>query len=157
MTRARPNKLLTIRPGHRETLPSFFARFAAKKGVAASDFAYDMGISFKRVVNQETAAISTLADFARLSGDEVADLLSWIGVRAGNVRMEYRGDTVVSRAARHPTMRGCPLCLRENAKADPADPVSCMVMRGDWQFRSVSICLRHARAVIPPDLKGMRK
>lgn len=149
MTRERPNKILTIRPRHRETLPSFFARLAAKKGVAASDFAYDMGISFKRVVNQDPAAISTVAEFAGLSGDKVADMLSWTGVRAGNVRMEYRGDIVVSRAVRHPTMRGCPACLREDALEDPDDPISCMVMRGDWQFRDVSMCLRHSRPLEP--------
>lgn len=87
--------------------------------------------------------------WAHLSPHEMEEMLSWTGVRMGNVRMDYRGDTVISRALRNPTVRGCPACLRDDATSAPSQPTSVMVMRGDWQLREVSICLRHRMFLVP--------
>lgn len=38
---------------------------------------------------------------------QLGEMLSWTGVQAGNVRMQFRGEIFVSRALRNPVMRGC--------------------------------------------------
>ncbi|MDF3606666.1 TniQ family protein [Paracoccus sp. DMF-8] len=137
------------RPAERETLPSYLSRLAASKGVATPEFAYDLKGSFNRFLNCDPEMIEALSVWARLTPHDTGELLSWTGVRAGNVRLDYRGDTVISRALRNPIVRGCPTCLREDATRAPSEPTSAMVMRGDWQLREVSICLRHHMLLVP--------
>ncbi len=88
----------------------------------AVQLAYDMGAPFRRLLNQDEEAFDALAGWADLNTGVMAELLSWTGVRAGNVRMEFRGELYVSRALRNPVMRGCPVCLREDT-AGAAGPV----------------------------------
>lgn len=87
--------------------------------------------------------------WARFSPYEMEEMLSWTGFRVGNVRMDYRGDTVISRALRNPTVRGCFACLREHAAKAPSGPTSSMVMWGDWQLCELSICLRYRMLLVP--------
>lgn len=138
-----------LRPADRETLPSYLSRLAASKGVATSEFAYDLKGSFNRFLICDPEMIEALSVWARLAPHDTGELLSWTGVRVGNVRLDYRGDTVISRALRNPIVRGCPACLREDAARVPSEPTSAMVMRGDWQLREVSICLRHHMFLVP--------
>ncbi|WP_439561558.1 TniQ family protein [Roseinatronobacter sp.] len=77
------------------------------------------------------------------------ELLSWTGTRAGNVRMQFRGELYVSRALRNPAMRGCPVCLREDAAGASGPPYGAMAMRGDWQLREVTVCTRHGHPLVP--------
>ncbi|SHJ58344.1 TniQ protein [Palleronia salina] len=76
-------------------------------------------------------------------------MLSWTGVRVGNVRMRFRGELFVSRALRNPIVRGCPVCLREDALQHDGPNTAAMVMRGDWQLREVDLCVRHGHPLIP--------
>jgi hypothetical protein len=99
-------------PIPRETLYSYLSRMAATWRTEAPDLAYDMGAPFRRLLNQDEEAFDALAGWADLKTGVMAELLSWTGVRAGNVRMEFRGELYVSRALRNPVMRGCPVCLR---------------------------------------------
>lgn len=46
-------------------------------------------------------------------------------------------------------MRGCPVCLRDDAQGDPNNPVAAMVMRRDRLLRDVSICCRHQPPLVP--------
>jgi hypothetical protein len=62
--------------------------------------------------------------------------------------MDFRNETFVSRALKNPKIRGCPVCLREDAQARPAAPLEAMAMRGDWQLREVSICVRHEHPLV---------
>jgi len=55
----------------------------------------------------------------------------------------------LARALRNPVMRGCPACLREDAQAHQGNPLEFMAMRGDWQLREVSYCLRHRQPLVP--------
>jgi hypothetical protein len=112
-------------PISRETLYSYLSRLAA------------------------TWRTDALAGWADLDRGTMAELLSWTGVRAGNVRMEFRGELYVSRALRNPVMRGCPVCLREDAARASGPAHAAMVLRGDWQFREVTLCIRHGHPLVP--------
>lgn len=138
-----------LRPADRETLPSYLSRLAASKGVATPEFAYDLKGGFSRFLICDPEMMETLSVWAQLSPYETEELLSWTGVRAGNVRLDYRGDTVISRALRNPIVRGCPACLREDAAQESSEPTSAMIMRGDWQLREVSTCLHHHMLLVP--------
>lgn len=46
-------------------------------------------------------------------------------------------------------MRGCPVCLLEDAKKAPNDPIPMMAMRGDWLLREVNVCCRHGHVLVP--------
>ena len=73
-------------------------------------------------------------------------MLSWTGVRAGNVRMESRRGVFVTRALRDTVMRGCPVCLREDAAGHAGSGPAAMIMRGDWRMREAV----HLRPAPPP-------
>jgi hypothetical protein len=113
------------------------------------DFAYDLGAPFKRFLEQDPAAFEALAEWARLEPHQLEEILSWTGIRAGNVRMTFRGETFVSRELRNPVMRGCPVCLREDAAGHTCPSAEAMVMRGDWQMREAVVCVRHRHPLIP--------
>ena len=63
--------------------------------------------------------------------------------------MRFRGEVFVSRALRNPIMRGCPVCLRSDAQHHSGAPAEAMAMRGDWQFREITLCLRHNHLLVP--------
>ena len=46
-------------------------------------------------------------------------------------------------------MRVFPICLREDALNHPGAAAEAMVTRGDWQFREVTLCLRHNHLLVP--------
>lgn len=136
-------------PMPRETLYSYLARLAAVWRTDAPELAYDMGAPFRRLLEQDMEALETFADWAKLSPDRMDELLSWTGTRAGNVRMEFRGELYVSRALRNPIMRGCPVCLREDAAGATGPAYAAMIMRGDWQLREAMLCVRHRHPLVP--------
>lgn len=135
-------------PAYRETLYSYLARLAAVWRTDTLGLAHDMGAPFKHLLNQDEEAFDALADWAKLCPDAMDELRSWTGVKAGNVRMKFRGELIVSRALRNPVVRGCPVCLREDASRAVGSASSIMVMRGDWQFREVTVCVRHAHPLV---------
>lgn len=136
-------------PIHRETVYSYLARLAAIWRTDAPDLAYDMGAPFKRLLDQDEEAFGYVADWAKLGPNTMEELLSWTGIRAGNVRMEFRRELYVSRALRNPVMRGCPACLREDADQTTGPAHGAMAMRGDWQLRDVFLCIRHGHPLVP--------
>lgn len=145
-----PNPLrLRPTPNRRETHLSFLSRLAATNGVSIADFALDMGFSFKRVISQEKQALRDLAECGGLTTDQVDDLMSWTGEAAGGVQINFRNEIFGSRSLRNPTIRGCPVCLRNDADSDVKIPARAMTMRGDWQFREVSICVEHEHPLVP--------
>ncbi|OSQ63862.1 hypothetical protein MCRY_03850 [Marivita cryptomonadis] len=132
----------------RETLYSYLSRLAAFWRTDVPEFAYDMGAPFRRLLEQDEA-LETFANWAKLSPDRMDELLSWTGTRTGNVRMEFRGEIYVSRALRNPIMRGCPVCLREDAAGTTGPAYAAMIMRGDWQLREATLCVRHRHPLVP--------
>ncbi|TNJ46307.1 TniQ family protein, partial [Phaeobacter sp. B1627] len=120
-----------------------------KMGGLPSDFSIDLGHQIRRFLDVETAALDCLAEAAGLESAIRDELASWTGVPVGDVRMTFRGEAFVSRALRNPVMRGCPLCLQEDAQATPGHPERSMAMRGDWLLRSVNLCCRHHHPIVP--------
>ncbi|VDC19048.1 TniQ family protein [Pseudogemmobacter humi] len=131
------------RPAPRETLHSFVSRLAASKGVSTSDFYLDMGVSLRSMAILDEEAVAAVARWAGLNAIEMDELLSRTGVPSGNIRMTFRGQIIGSRALRNPEMRGCRKCLAKDAQRNPDFPLKEMVMRGDWLFRDVTICIEH--------------
>lgn len=135
-------------PADRETVYSYLSRLAATWRTGVADFAYDIGAPFKGFLEQDLNAFGALTHWAGLDMRQMEEMLSWTGVRAGNVRMKFRGELVLSRAVRNPAVRGCPVCLREDALQHDGPSTAAMVMRGDWLFREVNVCVRHNHPLI---------
>lgn len=113
----------TVLPAHRETLPSYLARLAASRGLSSSYYAGALRSSLKDIVTAGAGSLLALAQWGRLSDEQLAELVSWTGERIGDVRMKLRGEVFVSRALRNPIIRGCPACLRYDlGKRSPEDP-----------------------------------
>lgn len=121
---------------------------AALNGVTTTDFAVDMGYSLKRVLAFEGEALERIKELGALDEGALDDLVSWSGKPLGDVRIEFRDEVFVSRAVRNPTLVGCPVCLREDAEAHHGAAVEAMAMRGDWQLREASICVRHRHPLV---------
>lgn len=136
-------------PAPRETLYSFISRVAATWRATVPDFAYDIGVAFKRLVEQDPEAITEFTNWVDLTTEQKNELLSWTAMRAGEIRMVFRGELFMSRALVNPVMRGCPVCLREDASSSPGKETAAMVMRGDWQMREASVCVRHRHPLVP--------
>src|SRR3990167_7755706 len=136
-------------PVPRETVPSFLSRFAAMRLTPMVEFAQNMGFSFRRILDGDPEALDSLAHWGGLTAAGIEVLQSWSGMPIGDVRMRFRGEVFISRALRNPTLRGCPVCLREDALAHSGDPAAAMAMRGDWQLREVTLCLKHRHLLVP--------
>ena len=135
-------------PAPRETVFSYLSRLAATWRTDPATLARHMGSQFRRFLELDPAATAALAEWAGLDPRQMQELLSWTGVRAGNVRMEFRGELFVSRALRNPVSRGCPVCLRDDAAGHEGPPAAAMAMRGDWQLREASMCIRHRHPLV---------
>ena len=136
-------------PAHRETLYSYLSRVAGVWRTDVAGLASDMGAGFKPLLDQEEDAFKAVADWTDLSPERMEELLSWTGTRAGKLRMQFRGELYVSRALRNPTMHGCPVCLCEDAAGATGPAHSAMIMRGDWQWREATLCVRHRHPLVP--------
>ncbi len=124
------------------------SRIAATCGTDVAGIAHDMGSPFKLFLDQKPETFEALASWANLTPQQMDEVLSWTGIRAGNVRMQFRGGLFVSRALRNPVVRGCPLCLRDDAAQHRSRGVGSMVMRGDWQLRDTVVCVRHRHPLV---------
>lgn len=118
-------------------------------GVGLRDFCVDMGFSIRKLINLDRDALDIVVELAELEEEPLAELVSWSGEKTGEVRMIFRDEVFVSRALRNPVIRGCPVCLRDEALADPERPLGAITMKGDWQLREVSVCVRHAHLLVP--------
>ncbi|MGY6410818.1 MAG: TniQ family protein [Alkalilacustris sp.] len=134
---------LRVAPVPRETWTSLLSRMAALNGTDVTMFASDMGGSAKRFTGYGLEDVRFLVEAAGLDDAAVAALRSWTGHRVGDGRTQFRGEVFITRAVRSRHVRGCPICLREDAEAWGGDPLAAMALRGDWQFREVSVCVRH--------------
>lgn len=132
----------------RETALSFLSRLAEMNGLTSSQFASDMGISVKRIALLDEAALGTLAELGGLDSDALEEMVSWSGKPLGDVRTAFRGEIFRSRAIRSLTVRGCPVCLREDVKALGNPSCEAMVMRGHWQLRDLHLCVRHHHPLV---------
>ena len=125
------------------------SRLAAAKGVSTADLCYDMRGAFRRLLSFEDEPLAAVAEFGGLSPEQMEELVSWTGKPVGDVRSVLRGEAFVSRAVRNPTMRGCPICLREDMENSGKPPLQSMVMRGHWLLRDTCVCVEHCHPLVP--------
>jgi hypothetical protein len=127
---------------------SYLSRLAAKWRTEPATLARHMGAEFRWFLDLDPTAMEAFAGWAELDPRQVQELLSWTGIPAGNVRMEIRGELFVSRAPRNPVVRGCPVCLRDDAAGYEGPPAAAMAMRGDSQMRQAFVCVRHRHPLL---------
>ncbi|WP_248410132.1 TniQ family protein [Aliiroseovarius sp. S2029] len=107
------------------------------------------GMPQKSLIAGDSASVGRFFGTLALNAKVRAEILSWTPQPLAGVRMQFRGEVVVSRAVMNPVVRGCPKCLREDASRSQFETTDGMVMRGDWQFRHVSMCIQHASPLVP--------
>ncbi|OSP53531.1 hypothetical protein BV911_17525 [Pseudoruegeria sp. SK021] len=129
----------------REPAFSFASRVAALNGVTAAGFATDMGLSFARITDGDTDDVAKLA---ALCGVDVLELQGWTPVHIGGRQHSFRGHSLHARAVKQTSLRGCPVCLCEDARTSPDAPELSMAIRGHWLFRPVTICLEHNHSLV---------
>ncbi|WP_338092661.1 TniQ family protein [Salipiger mangrovisoli] len=130
----------------RETAFSFVSRIAALNGVGAAGFCADMGLSFSRIIEGKVEDLLGLATLCRIDAD---DLKSWSPLYLGNREHSFRGHRLHAKAIKESTVRGCPICLREDAETSTDAPERAMYVRGDWLFRPATLCLKHKHPLVP--------
>ncbi|MCK8464174.1 TniQ family protein [Aliiroseovarius sp. S1339] len=142
---------ITIRPEphRRETLFSLISRTAAMRRLSAWELTSELGMPQKSLIAGDSASVGRFFGTMALNAKVRAEILSWTPQPLVGVRMQFRGEVVVSRAVMNPVVRGCPKCLREDASRSQFETTDGMVMRGDWQFRHVSMCIQHASPLVP--------
>ena len=111
-------------------------------------FAEDMGMSLKRIAKLDENTIKTLAELGGLDVSAREELVSWSGNGVGDVRTLFRGEEFGSRAVRGLTVRGCPICLREDVEVSGLSANRAMAMRGHWQLRDAHLCVRHHHPLV---------
>ena len=135
-------------PVHRETIPSFISRLAAMRKTTTRKFALHMGTSLRKLSQDDDTALAELAYWGGLSDAQFEEMKSWTGMSIGEVKQRFRGEDHGSRTLRSPRVRGCPICLREDHEGKKGTPAENMAMRGHWQLRSVTACIRHSHPLV---------
>ncbi|WP_177174597.1 TniQ family protein [Loktanella fryxellensis] len=135
-------------PQPRETYYAFVGRLAAVNGVSLQDFLNDFGLPKNGFFALHGDVVDAIAQLADLNQAQVKELVTWTGLPQEGVRMAYRGEQIVSRAIRNPEVRGCPDCLRRDAKG-ALEPLTAMAMRGHWLLRHCHVCLLHGKMLVP--------
>jgi hypothetical protein len=119
---------------------------AAVGGTSAPNFGEDIGISFKKILDGEPNSVERLATIA---GVDPVSLLSWTPTLTNRARRTIRNEAFPSKTLLASVVRGCPLCLHNDATGTELPPERVMAIRGDWLVPHVSTCLRHEHALVP--------
>ncbi len=121
-------------PVPRETVPSLLSRLAAMRRTEMAEFAQNMGVSVRRFLDGDPQALAGLVTWGGLSPAQLAELQFWSGEAIGEVRTRFRRAVFVSRALRNPVIRGCPVCLREDAQGHRGPPPR------SWRCAAIGSC-----------------
>lgn len=117
--------------------------------MSTHDYAVDLGTPFKFIMDFSDRLLESLKRWAKIDQEAIEELVSWTGRKAGEVQLQFRGEIFGSRSLRNPIVRGCPICLKEDAGSADAPAVQLMALRGDWQYRDCVICVRHRHFLMP--------
>ncbi|UMA63347.1 TniQ family protein [Roseivivax marinus] len=130
----------------RETAFSFMARLAAMNGTDAQGFGLEQDIAFQRVLDGEPQAV---AELAMLGGTDASQLTAWTARKQKGRRHMLRGEPFPGKLIRDPVIRGCPVCLRQDAAASLLPPEQAMALRGTWTVPNLTLCLEHDHPLVP--------
>jgi hypothetical protein len=136
---------LTVPLLWRETATSFTSRLAARNGLSAPDFCLDFGITYRGIVDGDPVALRMITD---LGGVDRDDLAAWSPATMGGARLNFRGHLFHGKTLRNPDIRGCPVCLREDAQNSKLPPEQSMGLRGHWSVPHVATCIRHDHPLV---------
>ncbi|WP_412506110.1 TniQ family protein [Roseovarius sp. SYSU LYC5161] len=136
---------LTVSLLWRETATSYTSRLAARNGLSASAFCRDFGVSLRSVVDGDSAALERIAG---LGGVSQTKLAAWSPTTLRGRRVSFRGHIFHGKTMRSPEIRGCPLCLREDAASSPLAPAQAMGLRGHWAVPHVAACRLHDHPLV---------
>ncbi|WP_444454514.1 TniQ family protein [Rhodobacter capsulatus] len=53
------------------------------------------------------------------------------------------------KAVKETTVRGCPICLRQDSESADGPAPEAMALRGHWMLRPATICLHHRHPLVP--------
>ncbi len=130
----------------REPAFSLMSRMAFIGGISALEFGSDIGVSFRKILDGDRESIERLA---RIAGMAPEPLLNWTLRRSSRSRRLLRNELFPSKTALSSIVRGCPMCLQEDAIGNASSPHSMMAIRGDWLVPHVMICVAHEQALVP--------
>jgi hypothetical protein len=133
-------------PKDKEPAFAFMSRIAAIGGVAASEFGKDIGLPFQSILD---GSEDGLAELARLTGCDLDNLASWTPRKFSSSRRVLKGQQFPSRSLLTSIVRGCPICLREDALDSDLPSFRAMYYRAHWLIPHVSICLEHEHPLVP--------
>jgi hypothetical protein len=131
---------------NREPAFSLMSRMASVGGTSAADFGLDIEVPFQDVLDGDPKAINRLADIAGL---DVQPLQSWTPSKSDRARRLIRNEKFPSKTVLISQIRGCPLCLQEDANCATSLPQRAMAVRGDWLLPHVTVCIRHEHSLVP--------
>ncbi|WP_249306257.1 TniQ family protein [Rhodobacter capsulatus] len=83
------------------------------------------------------------------SGKPGAVQLAWTPENTGDREHQFRGQTFHAKAVKETTVRGCPICLRQDSESADGPPAESMALRGHWMLRPATICLHHRHPLVP--------
>ena len=136
---------LTVPHLWRETAASFTSRLAARLDLPVSVFCEDFGVSFRKIIDGDPVAIRVVAELGNVSPDQLTD---WSPVSLGERRISFRGHIFHSKTLRSPDIRGCPVCLREDAANSVLPHAQAMGIRGHWSIPHVWRCCKHEHPLV---------
>lgn len=137
---------LTLPLLERETAFSFMSRIASRNGLPVQDFGADMGIPFAKIVDGDPEAIRNLSE---ITGAPFEDLLAWTPEYLGQREHAFRGELFHAKGIKATTVKGCPMCLRQDATESDRPPAQAMALRGHWLPRPTTLCLVHNHPLVP--------
>lgn len=76
-------------------------------------------------------------------------MLFWSPVRKPSRIREFRGHSFPSKVILSPEVRGCPVCLRQDAETSDAPAHIAMTMQGNWLLPHVTLCLKYQHPIVP--------
>jgi len=136
---------LSVTLVERETGFSFMSRLAARNGVSARLLGLDYDMPFKSVLEGESSALN---DLSALGGVAPQQLAKWTASRSEGSYHVLCGETFHGMTIRNPTIRGCPVCLREDAHDPSRPPEQQMAIRGHWMLKHVFLCQKHGHPLV---------
>ena len=136
---------LRVPLGDREVAFSYMSRLAQRNGLRMADFAIDLKLPLLAVAYGETRAVDDLAALAGVPADAMK---GWTPAKVNGSAWTFRDEPVPRLALQLYPVRGCPVCLREDAAAAGPKPGEGMFLRGHWLFSHVTLCHRHGHPLV---------
>jgi hypothetical protein len=136
---------MTVPIKPRETAFSYMSRLAARNELSAVDLGRYTGVTFQKVLRGDPETMTMLAS---RGGIDCHELRAWSPKPIEGPMHSFAGHAFPSKTILYPKMRGCPVCLREDADQSDLPANQAMTIKGDWLIPHVMICLKHEHPLV---------